>query len=62
MTKETKLAEMIAIGEVEFTRPAGVRMIRFGCHDTYMRKYYGIDTYCPSNENARMFDQVQRPY
>lgn len=62
MQNETMLAEMIGIGSVEFSRPAGIRTIRYNCHETYMRKYYGYDTYCPSNENTRVFDQVQRPY
>ncbi len=62
MYNETMLSETIIVGTVEFSRPPGVKKIRYNCHDTYMRKYYGHDTYCPSNENARVFDQIERPY
>ena len=62
MKNETILAEMISVGQVDFTRPAGVQSVRYRCHNTYMNKFYIHDMYCASNENMRTMDPIQRPY
>jgi hypothetical protein len=46
---------------VEFKRPVPHKR-KYTCDDKFMRQYYAHDTYCPSNENNRVFEKIKRPY
>lgn len=46
---------------IDFKRPVPHKN-KFNCSDSFMRKFYGHDSYCPSNENNRVLDKIERPY
>lgn len=62
MEYDTILAEKPACPDtVEFKRPVAHKP-KYHCSDTFMRRYYSRDSYCPSNENDRILDKIKRPY